>query len=160
MFPLEVWRKGWGGCVRNIGHEHDFCQAQKAENTGPCTNYAVKNATARGHLNRVWELQFSRREVFRNSWRTGFLCKAICYRIRRLAFYCHIGLEDNSTIARAPPPPNISHSAPFDFLIMERSPYKWGLQKQCPYRVCGADAELPYWLFSLPLRTKLLHIMF
>ena len=24
-----------GGCVRKIGHEHEFCQAQKAENTNP-----------------------------------------------------------------------------------------------------------------------------
>ena len=22
------WRKGRGGCVRNIGHAHDFCRAQ------------------------------------------------------------------------------------------------------------------------------------
>ena len=42
--------KGRGGCVRNIRHEHEFCQAQKAENTDPRTNYAVKYATARGHL--------------------------------------------------------------------------------------------------------------
>ena len=33
-----------------IGHEHDFGRAQKAENTDPRTNYAVKYATARGHL--------------------------------------------------------------------------------------------------------------
>ena len=40
-----------GGCVRSIGHEHEFCQAhQKAENTDPRTNYVVKYATARGHL--------------------------------------------------------------------------------------------------------------
>ena len=43
------WRKGRGGCVRNIGHQHDFCQTQKAENTDPRTNYAVKYVTARGH---------------------------------------------------------------------------------------------------------------
>ena len=44
--------EGRGGCVRNIGHEHDFCQAhQKAESTDPRTNYAVKYATACGHLN-------------------------------------------------------------------------------------------------------------
>ena len=42
--------KGRGGCVRSFGHEHDFCQAEKAENTDPRTNYAVKYATARGHL--------------------------------------------------------------------------------------------------------------
>ena len=30
--------------------EHDFCQAEKAENTDPRTNYAVKYAAARGHL--------------------------------------------------------------------------------------------------------------
>ena len=29
----------------------DFCQAQMAENTDPRTNYAVKYAAARGHLN-------------------------------------------------------------------------------------------------------------
>ena len=52
-FP-RGWRTGRGGCVRNIGHEHDFCQAQQAQkekkNADPCTNYAVKYATARGHL--------------------------------------------------------------------------------------------------------------
>ena len=36
--------------MRNSGHEHDICQAQKAENTDPRTTYAVKYATARGHL--------------------------------------------------------------------------------------------------------------
>ena len=51
VFSLGGWTKGGGACVRNTGHEHDFCQAQKAENTDPCTNYAVKYATARGHLN-------------------------------------------------------------------------------------------------------------
>ena len=30
--------------------KHDFCQAQKEENTDSQTNYAVKYATARGHL--------------------------------------------------------------------------------------------------------------
>ena len=53
VFSLGGWRKGRGGCLRNIGHEHDFSQAQKAENTDPCTNDAVKYATARGHLMRV-----------------------------------------------------------------------------------------------------------
>ena len=42
MFSLGV-----GG---SIGHEHEFCQAQNAENTDPRTNYAIKYATARGHL--------------------------------------------------------------------------------------------------------------
>ena len=32
-----------------FGYEHDFCQAEKAGNTDPRTNYAVKYATARGH---------------------------------------------------------------------------------------------------------------
>ena len=41
VFSLGGWRKGRGTCVRNIGHEHDFCQAQKAENTDRRTNYAV-----------------------------------------------------------------------------------------------------------------------
>ena len=50
VFSLGGWRKGRGGCVRNIGHDHDFCKAQKAENTDPCPNYAVKYATARGPL--------------------------------------------------------------------------------------------------------------
>ena len=50
VFSGGGWRKGRGGCVRTIGQEHDFCQAQKAENTDPRTNYAVKYATARGHL--------------------------------------------------------------------------------------------------------------
>ena len=49
VFSLGGWRKGRGGCVRKIGREHDSCQAQKAENTDPRTNYAVKYATARGH---------------------------------------------------------------------------------------------------------------
>ena len=46
------WRKGRGGCVQNIGNEvqHEFRRAQKTENTDPCTNYAVKHATARGHF--------------------------------------------------------------------------------------------------------------
>ena len=48
MFALGGWRKGRGGCVRHIGHKHDFCQARKAENTDPGKNYAVKYATARG----------------------------------------------------------------------------------------------------------------
>ena len=38
--------KGRGGCVRSFGHGHDFCQAEKAENTDPRTNCAVKYATA------------------------------------------------------------------------------------------------------------------
>ena len=42
--------KGRSNCVRGFGHEHDFCQAKKAENIDPRTNYAVKYATARGHL--------------------------------------------------------------------------------------------------------------
>ena len=42
--------KGRGGCVRSFGHEHEFCQAEKAENTDPRANYAVTYATARGHL--------------------------------------------------------------------------------------------------------------
>ena len=48
--------KGMGGCVQNIGHEHDFCQARKADNTDPRKNSAVKYATACGHLkiNRSW----------------------------------------------------------------------------------------------------------
>ena len=45
-----------GCCARSIGHEHDFCQAQKPENTDPRTNYAVKYATARGHLKEPWDL--------------------------------------------------------------------------------------------------------
>ena len=36
-FSLGIGR---GGCVRNIGHKHAFCRAQKAENTDPRTNYA------------------------------------------------------------------------------------------------------------------------
>ena len=39
-----------GGRVRSFGHAHDLCQAEKAENTDPRTNYAVNYATARGHL--------------------------------------------------------------------------------------------------------------
>ena len=42
--------KGRGGCVRSFGHEHDFCRAEKAENADSRTNYALKYATARGHL--------------------------------------------------------------------------------------------------------------
>ena len=41
---------GRGGPVRNIGHEHNFCQTPNAENTDPRTNYAVKYATARDRL--------------------------------------------------------------------------------------------------------------
>ena len=43
-------------CARKIGHEHNLCQAQKAQNTDPRTNYAVKYATARGHLRKTQEL--------------------------------------------------------------------------------------------------------
>ena len=43
------WKWG-GGCVRSFGHEHDVCQAEKAESTDPRMNYAAKYATARGHL--------------------------------------------------------------------------------------------------------------
>ena len=50
VFSLRRWRKGRGGWARNVGHEHDFCRAQKAENTDPRTDYAVKHATARGNL--------------------------------------------------------------------------------------------------------------
>ena len=42
--------RGRGGCVGSFGHEHDFCRANRAENIDPRTNYAVKYATARGHL--------------------------------------------------------------------------------------------------------------
>ena len=42
--------KGRGGCVRSFGNEHDLRQAEKAANTDSRTNYAVKYATARGHL--------------------------------------------------------------------------------------------------------------
>ena len=35
-----------GGCLRSFGCEHDFCQAEKAANTDPRTNYAEKYATA------------------------------------------------------------------------------------------------------------------
>ena len=42
--------EGKGGCVRSFGHAHDSYQAENAENTDPCTNYAVKHATARGDL--------------------------------------------------------------------------------------------------------------
>ena len=50
VFSLRGLRKGRGGWARNVGHEHDFCRAQKAENTDPRTNSAVKYATARGNL--------------------------------------------------------------------------------------------------------------
>ena len=50
VFSLGGWRRGRGGRLPNIGHEHDSCQAEKAENTDPGTNYAVKHAAARGHL--------------------------------------------------------------------------------------------------------------
>ena len=50
LFSLGGWMKGRGGCVRSFGHEHDFCQAEKAENTDPRTNNAVKCATESGHL--------------------------------------------------------------------------------------------------------------
>ena len=50
LFSLEGWMKGRGGCVRSFGYEHDFCRAENEENTDPRKNYAVKYATARGHL--------------------------------------------------------------------------------------------------------------
>ena len=50
VLSLGAWRRARGGRVRNIGHEHEFCQAPKAENTDPRMNYAVKYATVRGHL--------------------------------------------------------------------------------------------------------------
>ena len=31
VFSFKGGRKGRGGCVRNIGHEHEFCQIQKAK---------------------------------------------------------------------------------------------------------------------------------
>ena len=46
VFSPEV--RGREGVVVSE-HEHEFSQAQKAENTDPRTNYAVKYATARGH---------------------------------------------------------------------------------------------------------------
>ena len=54
VFSLGGWMKGRGVCVRSVGHEHDFCRAEKAENTDSRTNYAVQNATARGHI-RTWQ---------------------------------------------------------------------------------------------------------
>ena len=50
VFSLGGWRKRRGGCVRKIGHKYDSCEAQKAENTDPRTNYGAKHATARCHL--------------------------------------------------------------------------------------------------------------
>ena len=50
VVSLGGWRKGRGGRVQYFRHERDFCQAQKGENPDPRTNYAVKYATARGHL--------------------------------------------------------------------------------------------------------------
>ena len=54
MLPFISRRKAQEGkewLCPIFGHEHDSCQAhQKAENTDSCTNYAVKYATARGHL--------------------------------------------------------------------------------------------------------------
>ena len=56
VFSLGGSRKGRGGCVRNIGHEHDFSQTQQAENSDPRKNYAVKYATARGHLTKTQKM--------------------------------------------------------------------------------------------------------
>ena len=58
MLPFirdEEHRKGRSGCVQIL--DTKICQAQKALNTDSRTNYAVKYATARGHL------------------RSGFLCQ-------------------------------------------------------------------------------------
>ena len=51
MLPFirdEKHRKGRSGCVQTLDTKR--CQAQKAYNTDSRTNYAVKYATARGHL--------------------------------------------------------------------------------------------------------------
>ena len=48
---VSVFLRGVGG---REGVVDDFCQARKAENTDPRTNYAVKYATARGRLNRAY----------------------------------------------------------------------------------------------------------
>ena len=45
---MSVFFRGVGG---REGVVDDFCQARKAKNTDPRTNYAVKYATARGRLN-------------------------------------------------------------------------------------------------------------
>ena len=45
-----IFLGGGGGVGRREGMVDDFCQARKAENTDPRTNYAVKYATARGRL--------------------------------------------------------------------------------------------------------------
>ena len=48
------------GHERDFWHERDFCQTEKAENTDHRTYYAVKYATARGHLTWViWGGNFS-----------------------------------------------------------------------------------------------------
>ena len=52
MLPFirdEKHRKGRSGCLQIL--DMKTCQAQKAENINSRINYAVKYATARGHLN-------------------------------------------------------------------------------------------------------------
>ena len=52
---ISVFFRGVGG---RQGVVDDFCQARKAENTGPRMNYAVKYATACGRLTRPQERAF------------------------------------------------------------------------------------------------------
>ena len=46
---ISVFLGGVGGREEGVVDDF-FCQARKTENTDPRTNYAVKYATARGHL--------------------------------------------------------------------------------------------------------------
>ena len=57
---------------RKMRREHDFCQAQKAENADPRTNYAVKYATARGHRTLGSKGHAREREGKAYTWETHF----------------------------------------------------------------------------------------
>ena len=53
---------------------NDFCQAQQAENTDPCTNYAVKYATARGYLIFYLQPGLERKFLLMRTWSGQKLC--------------------------------------------------------------------------------------
>ena len=74
LFPLHRrdQKSNTGGSVRSIGHEHDFCQAQKVENTDPRTNYAVKYVTARGHLTQIANLGSEKKHIKKKTRKQNF----------------------------------------------------------------------------------------
>ena len=71
VFSFKGLEEGKGWLCPKCSTRYDFCQAQKAQNTDPSTNYAVKYATARGHPVRSGSegLSSEHYETFLGHWR-------------------------------------------------------------------------------------------